>query len=84
MTGVVVAVVVLVAVLYALIASMLAGDHYAPQAYHRRKRGGAPLAGGYDAMAPRRRRRGPLELEVTVAQDLGNAPRERSAAARLT
>ncbi len=51
----------LVVVLYALIAGINHGDHYAPQAYYRRKRGGAPVAYGYESLAPRHRRRGPLE-----------------------
>ncbi len=51
----------LVVVLYALIASINHGDHYAPQAYYRRKRGGAPVAFGYESLAPRHRRRGPEE-----------------------
>jgi hypothetical protein len=49
----------LVAVLYVLIASMNEGFHYAPQAYYRRKRLGAPIAFGLDRLGPRRRRRLP-------------------------
>jgi hypothetical protein len=52
----------LVVVLYALIAVINHGEHYAPQAYYRRKRGGAPVAYGYESLAPRLRRRGPEEL----------------------
>jgi hypothetical protein len=51
----------LVVVLYVLIADINHGDHYAPQAYYRRKRGGAPVAYGYESLAPRYRRRGPEE-----------------------
>jgi hypothetical protein len=49
----------LVVVLYVLIAGINHGDHYAPQAYYRRKRGGAPVAYGFESLAPRHRRRLP-------------------------
>ncbi len=51
----------LVLVLIGLIVSINHGDHYAPQAYYRRKRGGAPVAYGYESLAPRYRKRGPEE-----------------------
>ncbi len=54
---------VFVVVLYALIASINHGDHFAPQAYYRRKRGGAPVAYGYPSLVPRYRRKAPAELE---------------------
>ena len=59
MTIVAIFVVVLVAVLYALIASINHGDHFAPQAYYRRKRGGAPIAHGFESLAPRWRKKLP-------------------------
>jgi hypothetical protein len=49
-------VVPLVVVLGVLIFKINAGVHYAPQAYYRRKRGGAPVAYGFDSLGPRPRR----------------------------
>jgi len=51
----------LVAILLLLISSMSNGSHYTPQAYYRRKRLGAPVAFGIDALGPRPRRRLPGE-----------------------
>ena len=62
MTIVTISFVVLIAVLYALIASINHGDHFAPQAYYRRKRGGAPIAHGFESLAPRWRKKLP-EME---------------------
>jgi hypothetical protein len=42
-----------------LIVRMNVGEHYAPQAYYRLKRGGAPLAYGFESLGPRRRKRPP-------------------------
>lgn len=47
----------LVVVLFFLIAKINKGEHDAPQAYYRRKQGGAPLALGLEALGPRRRKR---------------------------
>jgi len=52
-------IVALALVLYALIAAINHGDHFAPQAYYRRKRGGAPIAHGHESLAPRYRRKLP-------------------------
>jgi hypothetical protein len=49
----------LVVVLYGLIASINRGEHYAPQAYYRRKRGGAPVTYGFESLGPRPRKRPP-------------------------
>jgi hypothetical protein len=46
----------LVVVLGVLIVKINVGAHYAPQAYYRRKRGGAPVAFGFDSLGPRPRR----------------------------
>jgi hypothetical protein len=46
----------LVVVLAVLIFKITAAAHYAPQAYYRRKRGGAPVAFGFDSLGPRPRR----------------------------
>jgi hypothetical protein len=51
----------LVLVLYLLIAGINRGEHYTPQAYYRSKRGGAPVAFGYESLGPRRRRHSPGE-----------------------
>ncbi len=48
-----------VVVLCILIALINNGAHYAPQAYYRRKRGGAPLAYGFESLGPRPRRSAP-------------------------
>ncbi len=52
-------VVALVVLLYALILSISHGEHYAPQAYYRSKRVGAPVALGVDRLGPRPRKRLP-------------------------
>jgi hypothetical protein len=54
----------LVVVLYVLIAGINRGEHFAPQAYYRRKRGGAPVAYGYESLVARRRKRLPEEPRV--------------------
>ncbi|MHB8576249.1 MAG: hypothetical protein ACYDCQ_13070 [Dehalococcoidia bacterium] len=53
----------LVVVLYVLILSISHGEHYAPQAYYRSKRVGAPVALGVDRLGPRARKRLPGEPE---------------------
>ncbi len=70
------AVLPLVVVLYALIASINHGEHYAPQAYYRRKRGGAPVTYGFDSLGPRLRRRTPLEL--AAERDEQDTPSRRA------
>ena len=62
--------VVLVVLLLGLISSINHGEHFAPQAYYRQKRGGAPVAFGYESLAPRRRRR----LEQQTAADEPPSP----------
>jgi len=59
----------LVAVLYVLIGSINHGEHYAPQAYYRRKRGGAPVAFGFESLAPRRRKRLPEDDQAPGRRD---------------
>ncbi len=61
MTTLVLMVAPLIVVLYVLIVSINKGEHYAPQAYYRAKRGGAPVAYGFESLGPRPRRRGALE-----------------------
>jgi uncharacterized membrane protein len=46
----------LVVVLGVLIIRMNTAAHYAPQAYYRRKRGGAPVAFSFESLGPRPRR----------------------------
>jgi hypothetical protein len=53
----------LVVILFVLIARINHGHHYAPQAYYRRKRIGAPVAWGLDRLGPRLRRRPPERAE---------------------
>jgi hypothetical protein len=54
----------LVAFLLVLIFIINNGTHFAPQAYYRRKRTGAPVAYGVDALGPRRRKRPPGAAEL--------------------
>ena len=49
----------LVVGLYLLIVKINVGEHYAPQAYYRRKRGGAPVAFGFESLGPRPRKQPP-------------------------
>ena len=63
----------LVALLLLLISSMNNGTHYTPQAYYRRKRLGAPVVFGVDALGPRLRRRLPGELDASPAGELPEA-----------
>jgi hypothetical protein len=51
-----------------LIVSINHGEHYAPQAYYRRKRGGAPVAYGFESLGPRPRRLLPIEHEAPGEQ----------------
>ena len=64
----------LVALLLLLISSMNNGTHYTPQAYYRRKRLGAPVVFGVDALGPRLRRRLPGELDGPPASVIPEAP----------
>jgi hypothetical protein len=62
-------VVPLVVLLFVLILSMSHGEHYAPQAYYRRKQVGAPVAYGLDRLGPRLRRRLPAEVEAAAQRE---------------
>lgn len=69
MAIIVLIVVPLVVLLYVLIFSMNQAQHFAPQAYYRRKRGGAPVALEFESLGPRPRKElppsvdnGPLDL----------------------
>jgi hypothetical protein len=53
----------LVVVLFVLIFRMNHMAHFTPQAYYRRKLGGAPLSGEYEALGPRPRKRGPADAD---------------------
>lgn len=74
---------VLVVVLYALIVAINHADHFAPQAYHRRKRGGAPVYHGHDSLAPRYRKKlaamEPSEAPRAGRLRLISSPRARAA-----
>jgi hypothetical protein len=50
-----------VVVLCVLIFRINHAEHFAPQAYYRKKTGGAPIAFGYESLGPRPRRRPPSE-----------------------
>jgi hypothetical protein len=50
------------------------GEHFAPQAYYRHKRTGAPVTFGIDALGPRPRRRLPEEVaasEIRATEESG-------------
>ena len=59
MTPILFVVLPLVVLLCVLIGRINKGEHYAPQAYYRRKRGGAPVTYGFDSLGPRPRKRPP-------------------------
>jgi hypothetical protein len=44
-----------------LISRMNHAEHFAPQAYYRRKRVGAAIAMGFESLGPRRRKPAPSE-----------------------
>jgi hypothetical protein len=67
LTAILVVAFALVAVLCVLIVRINVGEHYAPQAYYRRKQGGAPLAGGFESLGPRPRKRAPSEPGADAA-----------------
>jgi len=50
-----------VVVLCVLILRIKHAEHFAPQAYYRKKTGGAPVAFGYESLGPRPRKRPPPE-----------------------
>jgi hypothetical protein len=54
-------VVPLVVILCALIFRMNHAEHFAPQAYYRKKTGGAPLAFEFESLAPRARKAPPSD-----------------------
>jgi hypothetical protein len=51
----------LVVLLCVLISRMNHAEHFAPQAYYRKKRGGAPVALGFESLGPRARKQPPSE-----------------------
>jgi len=54
-------VVPLVVLLCVLIFRMNHAEHFAPQAYYRKKSGGAPVAFGFESLAPRARKAPPSD-----------------------
>jgi hypothetical protein len=54
-------VVPLVLGLYVLIFRINHAEHFAPQAYYRKKRSGAPVAFGFESLGPRPRRAPPAD-----------------------
>jgi hypothetical protein len=74
MTPILIIVLPLVVLLGVLIFRMNHVEHYAPQAFYRHKRTGAPVAYGLDALGPRPRReladlpeRTPINVEPDAA-----------------
>ncbi len=51
----------LVVLLYVLIFLMNNARHFAPQAFYRKKRGGAPIADEFESLGPRPRRPPPSD-----------------------
>jgi hypothetical protein len=49
----------LVLFLFVLIFRMNHAEHYAPQAFYRKKRGGAPVAYEFESLGPRPRKSAP-------------------------
>jgi hypothetical protein len=58
---VVASILLLIALLYVLIFLMNNARHFAPQAFYRKKRGGAPVAEEFESLGPRPRRPPPSE-----------------------
>ena len=61
MAVMVVLIVLLVVFLFVLIFRMNHAKHFAPQAYYRKKRGGAPVAYEFDSLGQRPRKPPPSE-----------------------
>jgi len=61
MALVVLLVIPLVGLLYFLIFRINHAPHFAPQAYYRRKRGGAPVAFEFESLGPRPRKPPPSD-----------------------
>ncbi len=66
-TPILTVVVPLVVVLYALIFRINHAEHFAPQAYYRRKTAGAPVAFEFESLAPRPRKAPPADLSAKAA-----------------
>jgi hypothetical protein len=67
----------LVVLLLVLIVLISNGEHYAPQAYYRRKRGGAPVAYGFESLGPRPRRSPPgYEDEAGLTDGIAEVPKD--------
>ena len=61
MTLLLILVALLVLFLFALIFRMNHAEHFAPQAFYRKKRGGAPVAYEFESLGPRPRKPPPSE-----------------------
>ena len=77
MTFIVFVIAPLVIVLFVLIFRMNYGAHFTPQAYYRRKVGGAPVAGEYEALGPRPRLATPDPDETADGTTAGGRRRRR-------
>jgi hypothetical protein len=74
MTPILLVVLPLVVLLCVLISRINSAQHYAPQAYYRRKRGGAPVAYGFESLGPRARKVPPGWEPGGPEQTLSDAP----------
>ena len=83
MTFIVFVIAPLVIVLFVLIYRMNYGAHSTPQAYYRRKVGGAPVAGEYEALGPRPRLATPDPDEAADGATAGRRRRRRRAEWKL-
>ena len=83
MTFIVFVIAPLVLVLFVLIFRMNYGAHFTPQAYYRRKVGGAPVAGEYEALGPRARLAVPDPDEAADGAGPGPGRRRRRAEFKL-
>ena len=72
MTLIVLVIVVLIAVLLGLIVRINHAEHYAPQAYYRKKTAGAPVVFEFESLAPRPRK-------ILPGAGAGPLPDERAA-----
>ena len=80
-TPILLIVVPLVVVLYALIFRINHAEHFAPQAYYRRKTAGAPVAYECESLGPRRRKALPADSspKPVATPDPGTRPPRQSA-----
>jgi len=64
----------LVVFLFVLIFRMNHVEQFAPQAFYRKKRGGAPVAHGFESLAPRARKPPPSDSQPGPPPHPGRRP----------